>query len=520
MVSGEGQPDELQYVKPERQTLLRKYDIPIQHLDFAYINECKDGKELERILKILKSNEEGHYPELTKVTEERLRNVKPKSKLLREAVSVLPKNALDTASQNMLKKDLEQWTNMMQTFNKELESQKVGHIDNIPDIRHANNVTSSNNKKSNRRIKSTDYESWDKYDPDTEILKMDLEEEKQKKQAENFKNTKVKTRKIENKEFITTVEAEFEANKEKLTGNEFFKSGDYEEAIEHYTNSIKVKATPAGYTNRAISYIKIKKFEEAIADCHAALKIDSKNFKAHLRIAEGYEHINKHEEAIKHIDQAIRIDPNNAAAQKLASRLQKYRNDKGKTTRLQIVETETHSRKNCGHNSIKHNIKTKQTTDNLIPIPGTSKMSPPFCVNNENIAKLKSIPNILHLTAVDEEDECTVNHLKNRCNFVNDDLGMQTQEKSGTVDENLPRLAQSNSRGRSATTHQILLNDKGGGGEPCVTRINPEVVNVDDLNSPYTFLKAWNSVKTDRSFSRQAAILQNIDITKLDKGNI
>lgn len=43
-----------------------------------------------------------------------------------------------------------------------------------------------------KRIASTDYKSWDKYDADTEIMKMDLEEERQKQHQQ----TKVEKKKI------------------------------------------------------------------------------------------------------------------------------------------------------------------------------------------------------------------------------------------------------------------------------------------------------------------------------------
>ena len=35
-------------------TLLEKYEIPLDHLDFAYVKQCNDLKELERIVKILR----------------------------------------------------------------------------------------------------------------------------------------------------------------------------------------------------------------------------------------------------------------------------------------------------------------------------------------------------------------------------------------------------------------------------------------------------------------------------------
>jgi hypothetical protein len=32
----------------------KKYDIPVGHLDYDYIRNCSDTKELEKILKILR----------------------------------------------------------------------------------------------------------------------------------------------------------------------------------------------------------------------------------------------------------------------------------------------------------------------------------------------------------------------------------------------------------------------------------------------------------------------------------
>lgn len=39
-------------------------------------------------------------------------------------------------------------------------------------------------KSNEQRIKSTDYSKWDKYDPDEEILRMDLAEERTKEQVQ------------------------------------------------------------------------------------------------------------------------------------------------------------------------------------------------------------------------------------------------------------------------------------------------------------------------------------------------
>ena len=77
-------------------------DVPLEHLDFQYIRECKNGNEVERILKALRYEDEtktswtrgrccntylpscssgkeaGHYPDLIEFAEKRLRELKPK----------------------------------------------------------------------------------------------------------------------------------------------------------------------------------------------------------------------------------------------------------------------------------------------------------------------------------------------------------------------------------------------------------------------------------------------------------
>lgn len=64
-------------------SLLEKYHIPIEHIDFDYVRNGVNVKEIERILEILKSGEEGHFPQLMEFTERRLRELDPANKMLR-----------------------------------------------------------------------------------------------------------------------------------------------------------------------------------------------------------------------------------------------------------------------------------------------------------------------------------------------------------------------------------------------------------------------------------------------------
>lgn len=76
------------------ESLLKKYDIPINHLDFDYIKSCENGKEIERIVTVLKSGEEGYYPDLTNCALTKLKRLNPNSKVLREEVPVLNKRSM------------------------------------------------------------------------------------------------------------------------------------------------------------------------------------------------------------------------------------------------------------------------------------------------------------------------------------------------------------------------------------------------------------------------------------------
>lgn len=61
--------EDLQKIEDYRQyrpgeSLLDKYQIPIQHFDFDYVSRAVDANELEKIVEVLRSGQEGYYPQL------------------------------------------------------------------------------------------------------------------------------------------------------------------------------------------------------------------------------------------------------------------------------------------------------------------------------------------------------------------------------------------------------------------------------------------------------------------------
>lgn len=343
---------------------------------------------------VLRSNEEGYFPQLMQVAEQKLQVLKPKSKLLHRRTSVISKEALTAKEKDEIRVDLQEFVQKMNDFDSELTARgKSGN--STSEIRQTKEATREDNKKvAVNRIKSTDYASWDKYDVDTECLKIDLEAERLKKTVIDEKKAVVKPA----MQFSTAAEAEFAAHCEKIKGNESYKNGDYEEAIQYYTNSIELKPISTTYTNRAFLNIKIKNYGDAIDDCKAALQLDQRNIKAYIRLAEIYEVLNKFTEAVENIDNALILNPNSTAVQKLAGRLERYRTNK-KKMRFKIQGTTS-------------------TSECQIPIPGTSSMRPPFYVaagSSKQFVVKK--PPLLYFVNTDnlDADECTVNHLEHRC---------------------------------------------------------------------------------------------------------
>ncbi|SOV73749.1 conserved Plasmodium protein, unknown function [Plasmodium sp. gorilla clade G3] len=83
------------------------------------------------------------------------------------------------------------------------------------------------------------------------------------------------------------------SEEEKEQGNIFFKNGDYELAIFHYTRSINYVAdNSVVYTNRSLAYFKMGAFENSLKDALRAKELDENNLKSYYRICEAYKSLN------------------------------------------------------------------------------------------------------------------------------------------------------------------------------------------------------------------------------------
>lgn len=110
----------------------------------------------------------------------------------------------------------------------------------------------------------------------------------------------------------------------KLSGNECFKTGQYGEATNLYSQAIKeLEKTGAQknpedlailYSNRAASYLKEGNCTECVKDCTTSLELSPFNVKSLLRRAAAYEGLERYRHAYVDYKTALQLDCNINAA--------------------------------------------------------------------------------------------------------------------------------------------------------------------------------------------------------------
>ncbi|GFN87116.1 small glutamine-rich tetratricopeptide repeat-containing protein alpha-like [Plakobranchus ocellatus] len=113
-----------------------------------------------------------------------------------------------------------------------------------------------------------------------------------------------------------TPEQKEEAEKYKNKGNDFMKEEKYSDALESYTQAIKLDGKNAVYfCNRAAAFSKLNKHQQAIEDCNRTLTIDPGYSKAYGRLGIAYTALEDHESAYECYRKALELDPDNQSYQ-------------------------------------------------------------------------------------------------------------------------------------------------------------------------------------------------------------
>lgn len=108
-----------------------------------------------------------------------------------------------------------------------------------------------------------------------------------------------------------TNEEKAKADKLKNEGNDLMKDGKFIEAIDKYSEAIRLHGSPIFYCNRAAAYSKMERHQDSINDCQTALKLDPTYSKAYGRMGLAYSCLNKYRDARDAYRKALELDPTN-----------------------------------------------------------------------------------------------------------------------------------------------------------------------------------------------------------------
>lgn len=209
-------------------------------------------------------------------------------------------------------KDLDSWTTDIKKQDQNLKTMKPREqvIPSMPPVRTKHITEKVKNKRKaekektkKERIKSADYRKWEKLDIDQMCKEIDEEEE----EAETELQVEIDKLDQKRKEKV--------AIEMKQKGNEHFKNKGYEAAIECYTTGMQADpSNPIFPANRAMAYLKLKKYSEAETDCTLTLSLDPAFTKAYLRRGTARVALGKTTSARKDFMDALKIEPNNPQA--------------------------------------------------------------------------------------------------------------------------------------------------------------------------------------------------------------
>ncbi|XP_070996878.1 RNA polymerase II-associated protein 3-like isoform X1 [Oncorhynchus clarkii lewisi] len=214
-------------------------------------------------------------------------------------------------------KDLDSWETDIKRKDEQLRTGSFSKSQkSLPPVRNkdykkkrekkkASDNNANTEPKQARRIKSHDYQSWDKFDVDKVLESMDKEDSAAESNDSESEDSGVPA----------TDQDKVLAEKEK--GSQLFKEGKYEDAIECYTRGMGADPyNPVLPTNRAACFFRLKKFAVAESDCNLSIALDSNYFKAFARRGASRFALQHYESALEDYVMVLKLDPGNLEAHK------------------------------------------------------------------------------------------------------------------------------------------------------------------------------------------------------------
>lgn len=246
-------------------------------------------------------------------------------------------------------KDLENWEKNIQEKDSDLRRQSGVPEMVLPPIRNeaykkkkkskiktALKKTTEENKKN--RIKSYDYDAWGKLDVDKILEELDKEDS----------NHDLLSPESDSEEDGIYIDKE-RALAEKEKGNNYFKRGNYDAAIECYTKGMNADPyDPVLPANRASAFFRLKKYSVSESDCNLALALNKNYIKAYARRGAARFALQNFEGAKKDYEKVLELDVDNFEAkselrkieQALGSKKNSETKEPGACKSVEITEQE------------------------------------------------------------------------------------------------------------------------------------------------------------------------------------
>lgn len=104
------------------------------------------------------------------------------------------------------------------------------------------------------------------------------------------------------------------AEEAKAKGNKAFSAGDFDEAIDHFTDAIKLAPeNHVLYSNRSASYASLHRYQEALDDAKKTVELKPDWPKGYSRLGAAYQGLRDYEEAVAAYKKGLSVDPLNEA---------------------------------------------------------------------------------------------------------------------------------------------------------------------------------------------------------------
>lgn len=101
-----------------------------------------------------------------------------------------------------------------------------------------------------------------------------------------------------------------QANHQVCRGAKAIDRGDYQHAIAHFDNAIRLCPDyPEAYNQRALAYYLLERYEQSIADCRKAVELMPIHFGAWAGMGHCYAHLGKIWQALECYEKALSINP-------------------------------------------------------------------------------------------------------------------------------------------------------------------------------------------------------------------